>query len=183
MIRPKGLGRGLDADSTSIETARVELLAGDCEAAERELRRDYEALDGLGERYFRSTVAALLAQALWCQNRLEEAGRFADVAEEISEPDDVLSQVTWRGARAKIMADGGAYDDAERTARAAVEMVSETAELSLQGDALIDLAEVIGRSGRGTEAKAVLEEALALYERKGDLTSAERARRLMLIPR
>ena len=177
------LGKGLDADSTSIETARVEMLAGDCEAAERELRRDYQALDELGERYFRSTVAAYLAQALWCQDRPGEADRFAAVAEEISEPDDVLSQVTWRGARAKIMADRGEHADAERTARAAVEMVAKTAELSLQGDALVDLADVVRRSGRDEEARAILDEALAIYHRKGDLTSAERARRLVLVSR
>jgi class 3 adenylate cyclase/tetratricopeptide (TPR) repeat protein len=177
------LGRGLDADSTSIETARVELLAGDTAAAERELRRDYAVLDELGERYFRSTVAGLLAQTLWRAGAIEEADRFATVAEEISEPDDVLSQVTWRGARAKLTAASGAGEEAERIAREAVAIVSETAELSLYGDALADLAEVLRLSGREAEAQPVLEEALALFERKGDRVSSGRTRDLLLVAR
>jgi len=173
------LGRGVNEDSTSIETGRVELLAGDCEAAERELRRDYQELAELGERYFRSTIAALLAQVLWCQNKLEEAGVFADVAKDISEPDDVLSQVTWRGARAKILSRLGDHAEAERLAREAVQIVSETAELSLHADALSDLAEVLAGSPNQKSAKAVVDEAFALYELKGDRTSADRIRRLL----
>jgi class 3 adenylate cyclase/tetratricopeptide (TPR) repeat protein len=177
------LGRGLDVDSTSIETARVELLAGDTAAAERELRRDYAVLEELGERNFRSTVAALLAQTLWRAGEIEEADRFATVSEEISEPDDVLSQVIWRGARAKLTAATGAYEEAERIARDAVAIVSQTTELSLYGDALVDLGEVLRLSGRESEAQPILSEALALYERKGDRVSSERTRDLLLVAR
>ena len=72
------------------------MLAGDPGAAERELRRDYDILDTMGETYFRSTVAALLGQALWAQGRSEEATKFARIANELADADDVISQVAWR---------------------------------------------------------------------------------------
>jgi class 3 adenylate cyclase/tetratricopeptide (TPR) repeat protein len=173
------LGRGIDADSTSIESARVELLSGDLDAAEEELRRDYRALEELGEVYYRSTVAALLAQVLSRRSAFEEADRFAAIAQEIAEPDDVLSQVTWRGARAKVLAARGEHGAAEETAREAVSIVGETAEVGLTADALTDLAEVLRLAGRNEEARAPLSEALALYQRKGDRISAGRAAAFM----
>ncbi|HUG47023.1 MAG TPA: adenylate/guanylate cyclase domain-containing protein, partial [Candidatus Limnocylindria bacterium] len=58
------LGHGVFAASTSLETARVELLAGDLQAAEELLRNDYAALESLGEKFVRSTIGALLARTL-----------------------------------------------------------------------------------------------------------------------
>ena len=55
------LGPSVTAMATSIERARVESLAGDLAAAERELRADDAALAVLDERYFRSTVVGMLA--------------------------------------------------------------------------------------------------------------------------
>ena len=52
----------------------IELLAGDYEAAERELRDGSEALERMGERGYRSSVAAFRARALYGQGRLNEAG-------------------------------------------------------------------------------------------------------------
>jgi class 3 adenylate cyclase/tetratricopeptide (TPR) repeat protein len=173
------LGRGIDAESTSIESARVELLSGDLGAAEGELRRDYRALEELGEGYFRSTVAALLAQVLARQGDFAEADRYASIAKEIAEPDDVLSQVTWRGARARVLAAAGHDRAAEETAREAVAIVRVTTELGLLADALTDLGEVLCRAGRNEEARAPLSEALALYERKGDRISAGRVSELL----
>jgi hypothetical protein len=43
----------------------------------------------------------------------------------------------------------------------------------------MDLAEVLRLGENPAEARASLEEALALYERKGNLVSAERARRTL----
>ena len=169
------LGTGIDLHSASIDSARVELLAGDLDAAEAQLRRDYDVLEGIGETYFRSTIAALLAQTLVRRGDLASAERFAEIAEEISDEDDVLSQVTWRGARAKVLAATNP-ELAEALARAAVDMAGSTAELGLHADALADLAEVQVVSGRPDAASSVLAEALALYERKGDVVSAERVR-------
>jgi hypothetical protein len=41
---------------------------------------------------------------------------------------------------------------------------------------MLDLAEVFGLNGKSAKAEAAHREALELYERKGNLVSAERAR-------
>ena len=57
-------GRSVVAASTSQQSCRVELLARDPAAAERELRRDFGVLEEMGERYFLSTAAGELARRL-----------------------------------------------------------------------------------------------------------------------
>ena len=52
------LGLHIDASTLCLSSSFVELLAGDAEAAERELRRGYDHLAALGERYVLSSVAA-----------------------------------------------------------------------------------------------------------------------------
>ncbi len=173
------LGTGIDLHSTSIDASRVELLAGDLPAAEALLRSDYEALAALGETYYRSTVAATLAQVLVAQGRAADAEAYAAISEEISEADDILSQATWRGARAKILALAGDAEAASRIATEAVTMVEATAEVLLLADALTDLAEVLRITRRNDEAGPVLDRALLQYAQKGDVVSAERARRLV----
>ena len=46
-----------------MEAASIERLAGDLDAAERELRSAYDALDAVGEKYVLSTVAVPRADA------------------------------------------------------------------------------------------------------------------------
>src|SRR5439155_12914091 len=67
------LGESVLAASTSLESASVELLAGDPAAAERELRRDYDQLERMGANYLLATTAGLLAQAVAAQGRDAEA--------------------------------------------------------------------------------------------------------------
>src|SRR3990172_5326524 len=130
------VGGGMDALSTSIDASRVELLGGDIEAAERELRRDDEALAAIDERYFRSTVAGILANVLADRGDLEGSVRYATLAEEISDADDSWSQVAWRTARAKVLAAGGDGHGAVTLAERAVSLASETEDESLRADAL-----------------------------------------------
>ena len=65
---------------------------------------------------------------------------------------------------------------AEALAREAVALVEPTDLLSHHGDAMLDLADVLRLSGRTGEAGGAACDALALYERKGNLVSAQRAR-------
>jgi len=171
------LGPSSMAASTSLEASRVEMLADDPAAAERELVRDYEVLEAMGETYFRSTVAALLGHAAWAQGRFEEASKFARVARELADDDDVLSQVAWRTVEAKYLARSGRSADGVALAREAVELAATTVDIELRADALLDLDETLQIAGRGQDREPAVREALALYERKGDLVLAEAARR------
>jgi class 3 adenylate cyclase/tetratricopeptide (TPR) repeat protein len=156
--------------------AWVELLAGDFAAAERELRFGAEALESMGESGWLSTVAALLARSLCKQGRYEEAERFVVLSENAAGGDDVYSHVVLRCARAIVRARTGDLEEGERLARQAV-MLSEPADfLLLRGEALMDLAVVLDERGRSDEAAAAVVAALRLYEEKGSVVSAERAR-------
>jgi tetratricopeptide (TPR) repeat protein len=154
----------------------LEMLAGDPSAAERELRRGHDALEALGETYYRSTVAAQLAHVLYAQERDEEAEAFATASDEAASGEDVISQVVWRSAKAKVLARRGLATEAVALGRRAVELAEGIDLPSLRGDVLLDLAEVLRLSGRGREAISHVEESVRLFERKGNVVAARRAR-------
>jgi tetratricopeptide (TPR) repeat protein len=170
------IGGTLIAASTTFNASDVETLAGDLAAAEEVLRRDYELLERLGEKYLRPTVAAYLGQVLSKQGRYDEAERFVDVAADVAAADDIVSQALWRSVRANVLAHGERFDEAVALAREAVGLLRETDGLSGQADALLALAEVLGRAGDRGAAEQVVREALALYEQKGNEVAARAAR-------
>jgi len=156
----------------------VEMLAGDAGAAASKLRESYATLEQMGERGFLSTIAGLLAQALYAQGAYDEAERFSRAGEAAAATHDVSSQVLWRSARAKVAARRGNLEEAEALAREAVGIGEASDLLNTQGDALSDLAEVLALAGRRVEALTALEEAAGRYERKGNRTSFDRAHRV-----
>jgi class 3 adenylate cyclase/tetratricopeptide (TPR) repeat protein len=171
------LGMELLARATSaLAYGEIELLAGDYEAAERELRAGATALEGMGERGYLSSVSAYLAETVYRLGRLDEAEELARQSLERASEDDLWSQALSRGTLAKVLARGGVVDEAERCARTAVELVVDTDALDLHGTALLDLAEVLQLSGREEEAAAHAERALHIFELKENDISAERAR-------
>jgi tetratricopeptide (TPR) repeat protein len=173
------LGPSVTSSTLSIESSRVESLAGDFTAAEEALRRDDAALEAMGEHFYRSTVDALLAQVLVANDRLDEAVTYSQRAEELADADDVDSQVFWRTARARAFARSGRASEAEPIAQEAVTLSRGTVNIALLAGALADLADVYLASGRHNEAEPPLREALQLYERKEDATSVLRIRRLL----
>jgi class 3 adenylate cyclase/tetratricopeptide (TPR) repeat protein len=166
------LGPSALAASLSDHTSRVELLAGDAQAAERELRRDYDVLAAMNEAYFRSTVAALLARILWALGRHDEAAEFAGISRELADADDVYSQVLWRSVEAKHLARSGSGEAGVALAMEAIDLVDTTVDIELRADTLLDLAETLALAGRENEQGPHIREALALYEKKGDVVLA-----------
>jgi tetratricopeptide (TPR) repeat protein len=157
----------------------VELLAGDAVAAERELGPGYEALREMGELGRLSTEAAFLAEALYAQGRYDEAEKLTAISADAATSDDAYSQIAWRGTRSKTLVQKGELAQAELLAREAVALAEKTDGLNLQGDAFLHLADALRAAGRRREAVAAAERALSLYERKGNLVSAARARAVL----
>jgi ATP/maltotriose-dependent transcriptional regulator MalT len=178
----RDLGPSVSAITTSVASARVEALAGELAAAEAELRRDETDLAQLGERYFRSSIAASLARVLVLEAKVDEAERFAELAAELAEPDDVDPQIIWRSVRSRILAAQGDAETALRLSNEAIELTRETDDLLQKAEALLDRSAVLTALGRTDEAGAALAQALALYEQKGDAVSAARIREALAVP-
>jgi class 3 adenylate cyclase/predicted ATPase len=169
------LGRTLNS-AISHAVGIVELLAGDPAAAETSLRGGYEALEEMGERAYLSTTAAYLAQAIFVQGRHEEAEQLTELSEQLSASCDLATQVMWRGVRARILGDRGETGPAERLAQEAVALAGRSDFLNHQADALMDLAQVLQAGRRVDESAQATAQALALYEEKGNVAGAARAR-------
>ena len=165
---------------TAHPEATVELLAGQPGRAAERLRRAYDRLDEMGEKALLATTASMLAEALYEQDRLEEAEEFCLASREAAAAEDLAAQVDWRCVQAKILARRGRMAEAQALIRDAVTLASGTDYLTLHGGALLALAEVLQLSGQQAEADAAVRAALELYEAKGDRVSAERARSRLL---
>jgi predicted ATPase/class 3 adenylate cyclase len=155
----------------------LETLRGDWEAAEREYRRGCEAFESMGERSFLATLAAYRGHCLYLLGRDEEAEAMALLSARAATTADISSNVVWRGVLAKVLARRGRAEDAEPTAREAVELAEMTDMLVLQGDAWVDLAEVLRLAGRQEEAVAALRSALERYGRKQHTVAIASVRR------
>ena len=162
------------ASIIAIPAVELERLADNPTSAAELGAEGCRRLEELGEQAFLSTGAALLAESLYALDRLDEADEWAGRAAELGASDDVYTQVVSLRVRAKVRARRGELEEAERMARDAVAIVAPTDFLNGQGDASAALAEVLALAGNPDEATASLEDALARYERKGNLVSARR---------
>ena len=174
------LGRPIELYTLAFWSAPLELLAGDPVAAEREAAWACDGLEAAGEKGFLSTMATLLAEALYAQGRLDEAEAAVQRSREVATSDDFNAQAAWRASQAKILARRGELEEAERLAREAIEIIDRSDELSHQGDFRVGLAEVLQLAGRTDESIPVLEEALARYEQKENRVSADATRALLV---
>lgn len=162
------LGGSMMAATVSVDSGRVELLAGDPVLAERELRADYEVLAAAGERYTLSTIAAMLAEAVLLRGNVEEALDLTTQSEELSAEDDVESQNLWRRVRARILAGRGDTAGALALVNQAHRLVEKTDALLLKANTLLDLANIYAAVGKFERGVSVARRALALFEAKGD---------------
>jgi predicted ATPase/class 3 adenylate cyclase len=161
----------------------VERMAGDLAAAERELRAGYAIYQQMGEKSHLSSLAAYLAEVLHLRGRDAEALRFTEISEAAAAQDDLVSQVRWRGTRAKVLVNQGRAEEAERLAREGVRLAEQTDWLDRHADALVDLAEVLRRAGRPHHATPLLQQALRLHDQKGNRVGVQRTRdQLMRVP-
>jgi predicted ATPase len=151
-------------------------LAGDLAVAERELRSASELLTRMGDMSHFPTAVADLADVLYRQGSYEEARRLTEKSQATAAPHDLTSQIRWRGTRAKLLAQSGLVEQAEQLAREAVALAEGTQFLDGHGDVLLDLGEVLRVAGRPNDAVPVVQAALELYNQKGNVVSAARAR-------
>jgi tetratricopeptide (TPR) repeat protein len=173
------LGRPLEVSGLGFFTGPLELLAGDPAAAEREFRTACEAFEARGEKGFLSTLAALLAEALYALDRLDDAEAEVRRSMDAATSDDHNAQALRRSVEGRILARRGRLDDAERVAREAVALIDRTDELNHQAQVRMALGEVLELAKRPAEALSVVEEARRFFEQKGNVVSSAQAGELL----
>jgi ATP/maltotriose-dependent transcriptional regulator MalT len=170
------MGLGLVLAATGFFSEEVGLLFGDAEFTERETRGACERLKAMGDKGLRSTMATLLAEALYQLHRHEEAAEIAHIGLALGSVNDVATQVRGRAVEAKLLAAKGDLDGAEHLAREALERVKDSDDLFMRGYVLMSLAEVLHCAGRDDEARSALHEAAVVSDQKGDVVTARNAR-------
>jgi tetratricopeptide (TPR) repeat protein len=168
---------GLEASVAGMQAFRgiIELLADHPRGAEAALRPALRRLRELPNTTYIQYVASVLAQALVAQGKWDAAREACEIAEE-SRQRDVGVAVRVRGVRARLAAHENDEVRAARLARSAVEIADTTDQLNDRGDARMDRAVALEIFGRVREAASAAREALALYERKGNVVSSGKAR-------
>jgi class 3 adenylate cyclase/tetratricopeptide (TPR) repeat protein len=134
------------------------------------------SLETQGDRSIVSSFAPKLARVLCRLGRLEEAEAWAERGRELGAEEDALTQMSWRQAKALVLARRDRALEATELARAAVAVALETDMLHEQGDAYADLGEVLEAAGDAAGAAEAYERALGCYGRKGSALCADRTR-------
>ena len=93
--------------------------------------------------------------------------------------EDLWSHTLWRSVQATVLAQQGRTAEAERLARAAVELAAQTDFLDMHAGVLLTLAEVLRSAGNAPPVRALLEDAALLYRQKGNLVSLARVETLL----
>ena len=158
--------------------AEVRLLLGDPAGAADDLRAAREIFEENGDRWFLSGVVVDLVRAVRAEGNDDEADRLAGQIDAAPMEPDLAWQITRRAATAPLLARRGRVAEAESVAREAVALAAASDFLGFQADSHLCLAEVLEVDGRGTQAEAAAAEAARLYERKGNVVAAARAREI-----
>ena len=117
----------------------LELYAGDHPAAEQAFGAAATFLEERGDRNFYPTAAAGLARARFHQQRYGEADEALRSAEATTASDDFITVVWTLGTRARLLVREGKADEAAASAERGVALASETDDLNLQAESLIEL--------------------------------------------
>jgi ATP/maltotriose-dependent transcriptional regulator MalT len=116
---------------------------------------------------------------LYTLDRFDEAAELATSVRQMAIEDDLDAQAIWRSVHAMILARHGSTDEAIELSVEAIAMRRRSDAIVFLADALTDFSEVLRFTGRDDEVRAVRNEALRIYERKGDVVSAGRIRSLL----
>jgi tetratricopeptide (TPR) repeat protein len=156
--------------------AWIARLEGDEERAADYFRVFCDSLRAHGQSGALSAFAPELGHSLCALGRHDEAEALAQQGREFANEQDFFSQASWRQTLALVHSSRGEHARAEQLAQEAASISGRTDSPNQQGDAFLDLAEVMLAAGRTDEAAAALERALDRYERKKNLVMAERVR-------
>jgi tetratricopeptide (TPR) repeat protein len=158
------LGVKLSLAYSTIPAGSIEMIAGNPAAAERYWREGYETFRAMGDQRYLSIIAALLAEALYAQNRLNEAQRVTEDSRALAELSGPLIQIRWMSVRARILAKRGQLLTAGQLIDEAEAVITPTTWEVEKAGILMARAEVYWLAGQADQAEASLRTAWQIYE-------------------
>jgi predicted ATPase len=159
----------------AVITGQMELATGHPAAAERQLKEAHEALRDMKDRGWVGFAAALMADALYAQDHLDEAQQMTEEAEQVAVPDDHVPQAWWRMVRAKLLARRGDFS-AARLLLGQAEALTPPIWGALQAELLMARAEVDRLAGAHDQAGASLRAAVLICENRRAAALTDRAK-------
>ncbi len=148
----------------------MEMLAGQMDAAERELRDAISVATEMGASRYVALYRTKLAHVLVAQ------GRDEDAIAELDQVPDRYDDPAWRTARARVLARRGQTREALLLGREALAAMADSDNITAHADILADFAELLSADGDLAGAADALAKAVALHEEKGNVLPAERCR-------
>jgi tetratricopeptide (TPR) repeat protein len=152
------------------------MLADDPVAAEVHLQRSIEMFAEMGDMWFLSILSIEQARALYEQGRDRDALALVERLDGLPTDPSFSYRIRRAEILGRLLARAGDLDAALALARQAVELAEGADFLGFHADALCGLADVHRLGGRLEEATEALGSAIRLYERKGNVVAARRAR-------
>ena len=159
--------------------ADIELLASDPPAAEQTLRAQCEYLERTQDVSHFAVRAAKLADAIYRQDRIDEAEHWVSVARANAASDDQSVQLVLGPVEAKLLARRGDVEKARELAEDVVRLADGTDGLNQIAATRLALAEVLRSGELHAEASRAIEDAIALFIRKGNAVGVATARDLL----
>ena len=147
--------------------AEIERLGGDAAAAERELRLARDVFRSAGSPAVAGLSAAALVGLLVEQDRLDEAEQLLAEARASLRDEDIDGHVAERLAAARLALARGRSAEAEQLADDALDAMSSSDAVSVRANVL-----AVRAAARGEQP----DEAIAVFEAKGNLAAAARLR-------
>jgi class 3 adenylate cyclase/tetratricopeptide (TPR) repeat protein len=173
------IGQSLLRGAFEMHAAHTEWLHADFAAMEERARECWDRLGAIGERGYRSTGGAMLAEALVRLGRVEEAAAILEEAEVLGGPDDYITLEYCLGVRGLVAAAHGEEERAVELLREAVEIADGTGDLENAARMRVVLAERLRAAGRPDDAETVVAEVVALADRKQNRALAARAQAVL----
>ena len=168
ICRELGIAYGLaEAHSAGAE---MEMLAGQMDAAERELRDAIRIATEMGASRYVALYRTKLAHVLIAQ------GREEDATAELDQVPDSYDAPAWKTARARVLARRGQTREAVVLGREALAAMADSDNITAHAEILVDFAELLSAHGDRAGAADALAKAVALHEEKGNVLPAERCR-------
>jgi class 3 adenylate cyclase len=160
-------------------SVEIRRSAGDLRGALAILEEADRILAGFGERTYRSTTQAHLAEVHQELGDRDATEAAIGLSEQLGVPEDIINFTITHRVRAELALADGNLQEAEQWARSAVDYAFRTDYYDSHATTLLTLARVLAQSGTTEQAAAEARAALALMEAKGDKPRAAQARAML----